>query len=263
MASRQWIQHTVSNAAPTSGRLGDEFFDPGSNTLTKRVAINGSTVTDAQIPIFINDNLGIGASSSDYKLTVTDATVTGDTMVRFTNTRTNIDFWLSNTTNWIGDTGAEESIGFDQSGKFVSIWTGNVERMRVDSNGNVAIGATSVTAGNKLQVNGVIADQAGNVRDLVNNTQGGAYILTAADNGKLINITTGGVTVNINIFSAGNNVTIYNNSAASQTITQGASVTMYLAGTATTGNRTLSQRGIATIVCVAANTFVISGSGLS
>ena len=38
---------------------------------------------------------------------------------------------------------------------------------------------------------------------------------------------------------------------------------MYLVGTSTTGNRTLAQRGLATIVCVASNTFVISGGGLS
>ena len=38
---------------------------------------------------------------------------------------------------------------------------------------------------------------------------------------------------------------------------------MYLAGTSATGNRTLSQRGLATIVCVSSNTFAISGAGIS
>lgn len=129
--------------------------------------------------------------------------------------------------------------------------------------GNVGIGTSSVATGYRLQARGVIADQAGNVRDLVVNPQTGAYILTAGDNGEIISITTGGVTVPGNVFTAGNNITIYNNSAASQTITSGLGITMYLAGTATTGNRTLSQRGVATIICVAAQTFVISGSGLS
>jgi hypothetical protein len=64
------------------------------------------------------------------------------------------------------------------------------------------------------------------------------------------------------VFSAGDIVSIYNNSATNQTITQGGSVTMYLIGTSTTGNRTLSQRGIATVLCVGTNTFVISGGGL-
>lgn len=98
-------------------------------------------------------------------------------------------------------------------------------------------------------------------------TKSGAYTPTdTSDVGKHISITTGGVTVNASIYSAGDVFTIYNNSASSQTITQGTSVTMYLAGTATTGNRTLAQRGVATILCIvggATPTFVISGAGLS
>ena len=95
------------------------------------------------------------------------------------------------------------------------------------------------------------------------NVQTSAYTLVASDLGKHIAITTGGVTVPKDIFSAGDVVTIFNNSTANQTITQGASVTMTLAGTTTTGNRTLSQNGLATILCVAANTFIISGQGVS
>jgi hypothetical protein len=88
----------------------------------------------------------------------------------------------------------------------------------------------------------------------------------ASDAGKHINITTGGVTVNVSTLAVGDMVTIYNNSASSQTITSGTSVTMYLAGTATTGNRTLAQRGLATVLCVtsgASAVYVISGAGLT
>jgi hypothetical protein len=58
-------------------------------------------------------------------------------------------------------------------------------------------------------------------------------------------------------------VSIYNNSGSNQTITQGTSVTMYLVGTSTTGNRTLAQRGVATVLCVGNDTFVIMGGGLT
>jgi hypothetical protein len=119
------------------------------------------------------------------------------------------------------------------------------------------------TWGNPLSVGGIITDASGNIRDIVNSGKSAAYIPTVDDNGKMINITTGGVTINAGIFSAGQNITIYNNSASSQTITQGATVTLRLAGTATTGNRTLAQRGIATVVCVASNEFVCSGAGLT
>ena len=48
-----------------------------------------------------------------------------------------------------------------------------------------------------------------------------------------------------------------------RTITQSTSVTMYQVGTANTGNRTLAQKGLATVYCVTTNTFVITGGGLS
>ena len=108
-----------------------------------------------------------------------------------------------------------------------------------------------------------ITDVAGNVRDIPQNSRTSAYTLVASDIGKHISITTGGVTVPSAVFSAGYAINVFNNSASNQTITQGASVTMYLAGTATTGNRTLAQRGICTILCVASNVFVISGAGLT
>jgi hypothetical protein len=95
------------------------------------------------------------------------------------------------------------------------------------------------------------------------NTQTSAYTLTAADVGDLINTSSGGVTVPAGVFVRGDVVSIYNNSASNQTITQGASVTLRLVGTATTGNRTLAQRGLATLLCVNPDEFVISGGGLT
>ena len=120
-----------------------------------------------------------------------------------------------------------------------------------------------LTSSSTITSNSTISDQAGDLRDLVNSSKTAAYVPAVTDNGKLINITTGGITINASVFSAGQNVTIYNNSGSSQTITQGTSVTMYLDGTATTGNRTLAQRGICTILCVASNTFVCSGAGVT
>lgn len=97
------------------------------------------------------------------------------------------------------------------------------------------------------------------------NSQTAAYVVAASDAGKLISITTGGVTVNNSVMSAGDIITIYNNSAASQTIIQGTGVTLQWAGQAssTTGNRTLGLYGMATIVFLSASSAVITGSGLT
>lgn len=110
---------------------------------------------------------------------------------------------------------------------------------------------------------GTLATQDGTLGVIPANSQSSSYTLQASDIGKHVNITTGGVTIPSGIFSVGSAITIYNNSGSNQTITQGGSVTLRLAGTAATGNRTLAQYGLASILCVAANTFVISGVGLS
>lgn len=94
------------------------------------------------------------------------------------------------------------------------------------------------------------------------NSQSTGYTLQASDVGKYINITSGNVTVPAGVFSDGDIVTVYNNKASTMSIVQGSSVTQYFAGTNITGSLTLSQRGLATILCVGSNTFVISGAGL-
>jgi hypothetical protein len=94
------------------------------------------------------------------------------------------------------------------------------------------------------------------------NSKTATYTLISSDAGKHISITTGGVVVPASVFGVGDVISIYNNSTSSQTITQGASATLRLAGTATTGNRTLAQFGLCTILCVASNVFVINGAGV-
>ena len=73
------------------------------------------------------------------------------------------------------------------------------------------------------------------------------------------------VTVNAGVFGSpfGQAISVFNNSANVMYVVQGTSVTLRLAGTATTGTRSLARYGLASLVCVAANTFVISGAGIS
>jgi hypothetical protein len=88
--------------------------------------------------------------------------------------------------------------------------------------------------------------------------------LVAADDSRIITFNAAiTITVPSGVFSAGDTITIVNKTAANRTIVQGASVTMTIAGTTNTGNRTLVQNGLCTIICIASNTFLISGAGLS
>lgn len=63
--------------------------------------------------------------------------------------------------------------------------------------------------------------------------------------------------------AAGSAYSVYNDSAAAFTITQGAGLTLRLGGTTTTGNRTLAPRGFATIWFNSTTEAVIQGSGVS
>jgi hypothetical protein len=165
--------------------------------------------------------------------------------------------------NGSGLTGAGSTVADDTTTNatfyplFTQTTSGTVTASKV-STSNLSFNPQSGTL-TATQVN----DAGGNLRSLPNNAKATSYILTANDVGELINITTGGVTVPSSIFAAGNSITIYNNSGSSQTITQGSGVTLRLAGVSTTGNRTLDQRGLANVLCVGSDEFVISGAGLS
>tara|TARA_Y100001934_G_scaffold139696_1_gene168536 strand:- start:1 stop:1314 length:1314 start_codon:yes stop_codon:yes gene_type:complete len=118
----------------------------------------------------------------------------------------------------------------------------------------------SWVAGLQVDGSGNVSDIKGNVRDIIYQNKTSGYTLVATDAGKAIHISTGGVTINNSIFSAGNAVSIINNSGSDQTITQGSGVTLYNTSDGSTGNKTLSGRGMATVWFSSASVGYISGN---
>jgi len=160
------------------------------------------------------------------------------------------------------------------TGATVSV-TGNITGGNILGGANVnATTHTGTTVSVTGNINGAnlvattgVFDIIGNVRTVVQNSNAAAtYTLVASDAGKHINYTgTTAVAVPISVFAAGDVVTIFNNQAANILIVQNTSVTLRLAGTASTGNRTLTQYGLSSVLCItggATPTFVISGAGL-
>tara|TARA_B100002019_G_scaffold203318_1_gene176331 strand:- start:11 stop:475 length:465 start_codon:yes stop_codon:yes gene_type:complete len=121
---------------------------------------------------------------------------------------------------------------------------------------------TGAVKGQKGEIGAGTKGQKGDEGFLANNGQSSSYTLVASDDQKLIN-TNSNVTVPSGVFSASDAVTIVNNSTSSISIVQASGVAMYYAGTSTTGTRVLAEKGIATIVCISSNNFIISGAGLS
>ena len=124
------------------------------------------------------------------------------------------------------------------------------------NSGNVRL--TTTAAG--VTVTGSVTDSTGELRTIVQNTQAGAYTLVAGDAGKHI-LASGNITVPDSVFSAGQAITIVNNTAGNLTITKGTN--MYNAADGTNANRTLGTRGMATLLFTAADTAYISGAGLT
>jgi hypothetical protein len=154
-------------------------------------------------------------------------------------------------------TGSSTSVSANVTGGNIN--TGGI----VSATGNIvsSTATANISAAGNVVAGANIFDSIGPVRNIPINTQSANYTLALSDNGKFVS-TTAQLNIPNTVFSAGNAITLFNNSAANISIAAITGTTVYLAGTATTGNRTLTQRGLATLLCVAANTFVISGAGL-
>lgn len=93
------------------------------------------------------------------------------------------------------------------------------------------------------------------------------YTLVAADSAKALyhdNTSAYTYTIDAGVFAGGEAIVVVNNTAAGAiTIAAGVGFTLRLANSATTGNRTVAVRGIATIYLVSATEAYVSGAGVS
>ena len=169
------------------------------------------------------------------------------------------------------NTGILTATGF--AGDITGNVTGNASGSSGSCTGNAATatnasgltGSPNITVGTigcgAITGTSTVADSKGNVRSIPQNTQGSAYTLVASDAGKHI-FASGTVTIPNSVFSAGDAVTIVNNTSSNLTITKSIS-TMYNAADGTSANRTLATRGMATILFTSGTVAYISGAGLS
>tara|TARA_R100001460_G_scaffold62925_1_gene103150 strand:+ start:166 stop:1590 length:1425 start_codon:yes stop_codon:yes gene_type:complete len=224
-----------------------------SNETTGTHRILFSTSTGSSQDVESNSNLTYNASTDTISATTFSGQISSLSNHSTSNLSEGSNLYFTNTRarSAISASGA---LSYNSSTGVISFSGGN------DTLDNVCDrGATTNQA---ITAQGGVSDGSGDLRVIINNTKSGSYTLTSADVGELIN-TNSQVTVPSGVFSAGQAISIYNNSGSGITIAQGGSVTMYLAGSNTTGNRALSSRGVATVLCVASNTFTIMGAGLA
>lgn len=176
------------------------------------------------------------------------------------------------------------SFGILKTGQVVNVNFNAANTAGITLNPN-SIGAIAVhdTDGNALQAGHIVANRdyrlfydgaslivSDPYPGIRQNSQSAAYTTVMADNGGQIyhpasdnNARTFTIDSNTNVaYPIGATITFINDAATSSTIAI-TSDTLELAGSGTTGSRTLAQYGIATAIKKAATAWMISGTGLS
>ena len=108
-----------------------------------------------------------------------------------------------------------------------------------------------------VRKNFLYADQALNFYAKPTTTQTSPYTLTSTDNGKLISISGGTLTIPLNVFSSGNVISVYNNSSSNLSITNASNVTLYTSGVNLSTSATMAPYTVSNIYCVSNNVFVV------
>jgi hypothetical protein len=220
-----------------------------TGTITSAVNV---TIPDSIEKTYIVENATSGA------FTVTFKTSSG-TGVTWAATDKGKKILYSDGTNVLeGISSVGDLVAGDVTTNTITTNTINVSNITISASTTAntisASGDVTTSAGN-------MSDQKGEVRTVPANTQASTYTLVASDHGKVI-IASDTITVPSGIFSTGQTISIYNNTASDISINR-SSVTMYWVTDGTDADRTLATRGVATILCVGTNTFVITGGTLS
>lgn len=153
--------------------------------------------------------------------------------------KTDGNFIVGNGSAWVAESGAtaRASIGANDA---ANLTTGTIPAARIGASGvtqhqaSLAVNATQVAT-----------------------TRSTSTTLVA----RQMHAISAGATVNSG--TQGEWVAIYNNSASAITLTQGSGVTLRLAGTTTTGSRSLAARGMCVIWYNSTVDVIVSGSGVS
>jgi hypothetical protein len=122
--------------------------------------------------------------------------------------------------------------------------------------------AISVGSGQSVTISN-LSDSAGSLRNIpsAGAAKTSAYTLTVSDIGEFVTVgTSGSITVPNDVFSAGNAVSIYNDTTGNVTITCSIT-TAYIAGTdSDKATMTLATRGVATFLFINPSLCVASGN---
>lgn len=132
--------------------------------------------------------------------------------------------------------------------------TGNVTGGNIITTGNVSGNTAGFALGYRdipqIAFTGNVTMAAADAGKHFYSTESTDYILTIADNSAVS-------------WPVGTAITVVNRGTGNITVAQASGVSLYLAGNSTAANRTVSTYGMATLLNVAANVWMINGTGVS
>ena len=272
---------TPANLSSVAGNYGNSnvvtlLSSLGSNTIVTTGNISaGNILTSAEVIASGVIQSGTGLSTGGY-LSVDGAadlhntTVTGNISATGNVTANNFIGNISITGNVAGTSanvtlvaGAYSTV-FDNTGN-TAFANGTVSLTTLSATGNITSGNITTTG----NVSGNTAGFAIGYRDIPQVSFTSNATITTSDAGKhyYSTLSTSNVLTIANntsqSFQVGAAITIVNQGTGNITVAQGSGVTLYVAGNATSGNRTVTTFGMATIIKVATNTWFINGTGVS
>jgi len=200
-----------------------------SGNLTLGGTLSGVSLTSQVAGVLPIANGGTGATTAGAALTALGA------------------YAASNPAGYTTNTGTVTSVG----------GTGTVNGLTltgtVTTSGNLTLGGSVTSVASGATIDGIVIGYRNTPK--AGTTSG---TLAATDASKCVQMSAG-VTIPASIFAADDTVMIYNNTAGGLVITQGAGLTLRWSGTASTGNRSIAQRGVATVLFISATEAVIFG----
>ena len=249
----------TATALATARTIGGSSFDGTAN-----ITVDAATLDGIDSAGFLRSDTSDVASE---KITFSsNATNNYDDIATATTGQGGIEIYnqgVGNDAFMAFHSGSDYAVYFgldaDSNSLAVGGWSMGAVKHKIIHQGNV--GSGDALSGLTVYTSAV-HDSKGDLRTIPQNSKTSAYTLVAADAGKHIT-TNSGVTIPASVFSAGEAITIVNNSGSSITLTQGSSLTMYNTNDGNTGNRTLALRGMATILFTGATECHISGGGLT
>lgn len=236
------------------------------NNTTKALAVGGSVSVTGELQASGTTSLGgtvltgLGVSTGGVALEI-GSTRTGDGVAYVDlHSTAGSDYEArflreagANGTAQLVNKGTGPLILLQEGAGAITMATNGVERVRISATGALTSSALANAVGYK---------------GLPQNAQGGNFTFDLTQMGQHVLLSGAASTCTIPpnssvAFEVGSAITLVNDGSAGKTLAQGVGVTLKLAGSGATGNRTLAVGALATIVKVATDTWYVSGAGVS